>query len=224
MVLSTLGTKLYQAGAPSINQTTPGACRTMNGFGVCYEFLAYFDEHGGLSVFGNPISANEFQPDGRLVQYFERARFEWHPELAAGENVTLADLGWIYFNAHEDSTWLNSEQPMNDIPIQISAPLSLKALVFVARSVTAPEDTQKVYVIVQDQTLNPVAGASGTVTVHLTTGRELAYPVTTDENGIGLVPALVFSGQQPGGLVTIDASMSYLGLSAGARTEFRIWR
>ena len=31
-------------------------------------------------------------------------RFEWHPELAAGQNVMLADLGGIYFNAHEDAT------------------------------------------------------------------------------------------------------------------------
>ena len=93
VVLSDLGTKLYQPGAPSINLTTPGACRTLNGFGVCYEFLTFYDQHGGQDRFGNPISGSEFQPGGRLVQYFERARFEWHPELPAGQNVMLADLG-----------------------------------------------------------------------------------------------------------------------------------
>lgn len=224
VVLTDLGTKLYRSGAPSINLTTPGACRTLNGFGICYEFLTYFNEHGGQSRFGNPISGSEFQPGGRLVQYFERARFEWHPELAAGQNVMLADLGGIYFNAHEDATWLNSTLPLDNIPLLIKPPVSLQTLAFVARSVTFPEDTQKVFVIVKDQALSPVPGATGSVTVHLSTGPALVYPVTTDENGIGLVPAISFSNQLPGSLVTVDVSMSYQGLTSISSTSFLIWR
>jgi hypothetical protein len=224
VVLSDLGTKLYQAGAPSINLTTAGACRILNGYGVCYEFLAFFNEHGGQARFGNPISGSEFQPDGRLVQYFEKARFEWHPELTAGQNVMLADLGGIYFSAHEDATWLNSSLPQDNIPLLIKPPLSLQTLAFVARSVTLPDDTQKVFVIVQDQTLSPVSGANGTVTVHLSTGQELVYPVTTDDNGIGVVPSISFSGQLPGSPATVDVSMSYQGLSASTSTSFLIWR
>jgi len=224
VVLSDLGTKLYRAGLPSINLTTPGACRVLNGLGICYEFLAFFEEHGGQARFGNPISGSEFQPDGRLVQYFERARFEWHPELPAGQNVMLADLGGIYFNAHEDATWLNSSLPLDNIPVLIKPPLSMHALAFVARSVTLPEDTQKVFVVVQDQSLSPVAGATGQVSVHLTTGRELVYPVTTDENGIGVVPAISFTGQLPGSPVSVDVSMTYQGLTANTSTSFLIWR
>ena len=224
VVVTDLGTKLYRAGAPSINLTTPGACRTLNGFGICYEFLTFFNQHGGQARFGNPISGSEFQPDGRLVQYFERARFEWHPELAPGENVLLADLGGTYFNAHEDATWLNSSLPLDNIPVLIKPPLSLQTLAFVSRSVTLPDDTQKVFVIVQDQTLSPVPGANGSVTVHLSTGQELVYPVATDDNGIGLVPSISFSGQLPGSLVTVDVSMSYQGLTANTTTSFLIWR
>jgi hypothetical protein len=224
VVLTDLGTKLYQAGAPSINLTTPGACRILNGFGICYEFLAFFSEHGGQDRFGNPISGSEFQPDGRLVQYFKRARFEWHPELAAGQNVMLADLGGIYFNAHEDATWLNSSLPVDNIPLLIKPPLSLQTLAFVARSVTLPDDTQKLFVVVQDQTLSPVPGANGTVTVQLTTGQELVYPVTTDADGIGLIPSRSFIGQLPGRPVTVDVSMSYQGLNAKTSTSFLIWR
>jgi hypothetical protein len=224
VVLSDLGTKLYQAGAPSINLTSPGACRTINGFGVCYEFLTFYDAHGGQARFGNPISGSEFQPGGRLVQNFERARFEWHPELPAGQNVMLADLGGIYFNAHEDATWLNSSLPLDNIPLLIKPPLSLQTLAFVARSVTFPDDTQKVFVIVQDQTLSPVPGANGTVTVHLSTGQALVYPVTTDDNGIGVVPSISFSGQLSGSPVIVDVSMAYQGLTANATTSFLIWR
>jgi hypothetical protein len=224
VMLTSLGSKLYQAGAPTINLTTPGACRTLNGYGVCYDFLAFFDQHGGFARFGNPISAFEFQPDGRLVQYFERARFEWHPELVAGQNVLLADCGRIYANGHEDPAWLNSALPLNNIPVQSNPPLSLRTLAFVARAVTLPSDTQKVFVVVQNQTLGPVFGATGSVTVHLSTGENLTYPVVTDINGVGVIPSVNFSDQIPGSLVILEVSMSYQGLSSDTISSFRIWR
>ena len=224
VLLTPLGTKLYQAGAPALNLTTPGACQTMNGYGVCYDFLAVFDKHGGAARFGNPISSFEFQPDGRLVQYFERARFEWHPEMVAGQNVLLADYGWIYANKYEDPAWLNSALPLNNIPVQSSPPLSLRTLAFVARAVTLASDSQKVFVIVQDQTNGPVFGATGNVTVHLSTGEDLTYPILTDINGTGVISSVNFSGQIPGSLVTLDVSMSYQGLHATTSTSFLIWR
>ena len=36
-------------------------------------FFNYFQEKGGLEIFGYPIT-EEFQEDGLLVQYFQRAR------------------------------------------------------------------------------------------------------------------------------------------------------
>jgi hypothetical protein len=47
------------------------------------EFLAYWQAHGGLAIFGYPISEplQENQEGlSYLVQYFERNRFEYHPE------------------------------------------------------------------------------------------------------------------------------------------------
>jgi hypothetical protein len=222
--LTALGTKLYKAGAPSVNSTDPGACQTINGFGVCYDFLTFFNLHGGPAIFGKPISSFEFQPDGRLVQYFERTRFEWHPELPAGQNVLLADLGRIYFNSHEDPAWLNAALPLNNIPVQSTMPLSLRTMAFVARAVTLPSDTQKVFVIVQDQALAPVSGATGTVTVHLASGQDLVYPVQTDSHGVGVVQTINFTDQPSGSLVTMEVTMSYQGLTARTATSFRIWR
>ena len=51
-------------------------------------FHAYWLQHGGLAQFGYPIS-EEFVLDGRIVQYFERARFE----LTADGDVRLSRLG-----------------------------------------------------------------------------------------------------------------------------------
>jgi spore germination protein len=72
-------------------------------------FLRYWEQHGGLMSFGYPISEEymEYNPeDGNtyLVQYFERARFEYHPEYAGTHsevllgllgNEMLRERGWI---------------------------------------------------------------------------------------------------------------------------------
>lgn len=44
-------------------------------------FLDFWRSRGQVMIFGYPIT-EEIIEDGRLVQYFERARFEHHPELA----------------------------------------------------------------------------------------------------------------------------------------------
>ncbi len=48
---------------------------------------------GGLGVYGYPITEQFVGREGRLVQYFQRARFELHPELTAGLRVQLTPLG-----------------------------------------------------------------------------------------------------------------------------------
>ncbi|HEX2915420.1 MAG TPA: S8 family serine peptidase [Chloroflexia bacterium] len=61
-------------------------------------FRAYWETHGGLPIFGLPIS-EEFQEvsqtDGKtyIVQYFERNRFEFHPENNDANKVLLGLLG-----------------------------------------------------------------------------------------------------------------------------------
>ena len=60
---------------------------------VCGTFRTFFDENGGAAIFGNPLS-EQYIIDGKPVQYFERARFEW----TAGTNgqpdyVLLSRLG-----------------------------------------------------------------------------------------------------------------------------------
>lgn len=44
-------------------------------------FRDYWKRFGGVGVFGYPITEQRWE-DGRWVQYFERARFEDHPEVA----------------------------------------------------------------------------------------------------------------------------------------------
>jgi hypothetical protein len=56
-------------------------------------FWRYWNERGGLPVFGYPLT-DEFEEHGHTVQYFERARFEWQPDKADNEwGVVLGLVG-----------------------------------------------------------------------------------------------------------------------------------
>ncbi len=66
-------------------------------------FLQYWRDRGGVNVFGFPIS-EEVVENGRTVQYFERARFEFVPTgtdaasgIALGQigREALVKLGWL---------------------------------------------------------------------------------------------------------------------------------
>lgn len=55
-------------------------------------FRTYWQAHGGVAVFGLPIT-EEITEDGRTVQWFERARFELNPQ--GGGTVNDVQLGQI---------------------------------------------------------------------------------------------------------------------------------
>lgn len=88
---------------------------------VGHEFLKFWNDYGGLDTFGYPIGPEQMQGN-LLIQNFERARFELHPEnsnsggpqptvslgLVGQERAAKANLSWpvspnsgngIYFDA-----------------------------------------------------------------------------------------------------------------------------
>jgi hypothetical protein len=60
---------------------------------VTEPFLSYWRDNGGLQVFGYPISRLFSDENGLQQQWFERARFEYHPEFAPEHEVLLGHLG-----------------------------------------------------------------------------------------------------------------------------------
>jgi hypothetical protein len=70
---------------------------TETGHNVAPDLVAYWQAHGGMAQFGLPLSEElvETLEDGRqyTVQYFERARFERHPEAAALNTIQLGQFG-----------------------------------------------------------------------------------------------------------------------------------
>jgi hypothetical protein len=105
VLLGQFGRRLYTADPPVAAQ--PGATFfPETGHNVAGDFLAYWQGQGGLTQFGYPLSEVLTQQleDGKTyqVQYFERARFEAHPENAAPYNVLLGQFGrQIYADTRE---------------------------------------------------------------------------------------------------------------------------
>ncbi len=65
------------------------------GHNVGFAFRRFFEAHGGVDIFGYPRT-EELTEDGRSVQYFQRARFEYHAEYAGTEReVQLTPLGTL---------------------------------------------------------------------------------------------------------------------------------
>lgn len=67
------------------------------GHSITGSFKQFFDAHGGLAILGLPLT-EAFEEEGVLVQYFERARFEYHQELPAGQRVQLTQIGRWFTN------------------------------------------------------------------------------------------------------------------------------
>ncbi|MGN6675905.1 MAG: hypothetical protein ACTHMA_21645, partial [Thermomicrobiales bacterium] len=95
---------LHSRYLSTLPTTTPlpnnAPCATFNETGqtVCGVFLAYWQAHGGLAQQGYPLTGT-FQErsvvDGQtyIVQYFERAVFEYHPANQPPYDVLLTLLG-----------------------------------------------------------------------------------------------------------------------------------
>jgi beta propeller repeat protein len=104
VLLSQLGTFRYGQKYPQ-GATWPGAPTgpdarlfPQTGKSIAGRFRQYWETHGGLALQGYPISepfTETSDLDGKpyIVQYFERAVFEMHPENPSPYDVLLSQLG-----------------------------------------------------------------------------------------------------------------------------------
>lgn len=96
-VISSLATPA--ARVPAFPNTADRVYFSETGHSLAYGFLTYWRENGGLARFGYPKTEefSEYDPivgQSFTVQYFERARFEYHPEFAGTEfEVLLGHMG-----------------------------------------------------------------------------------------------------------------------------------
>src|SRR5262245_58035042 len=122
LVVLTLAAALVLPLAPAVAATAQAPAPPPAGFvyfpetghNIGLKIKRFYDSHGGLDIFGVPLT-EVFAEDGMQVQYFERARFELHPELPPEFYVSLTLLGSYFTTGRSDSPfqWL-SASPSRD--------------------------------------------------------------------------------------------------------------
>ncbi|HEX9989301.1 MAG TPA: CAP domain-containing protein [Chloroflexia bacterium] len=88
------------AAIPPSKETSTGVYVRETGHSLSQPFLGYWKTHGDVRIIGYPIT-EPLNEGGLTVQYFERARMEYHPEkTASGYTVELGHLGKEYMARH----------------------------------------------------------------------------------------------------------------------------
>ncbi|MCC6147525.1 MAG: hypothetical protein IT308_08160 [Anaerolineaceae bacterium] len=218
--LAPLGEILHKAGTPEvpISKNSP-VCRLFStGHTVCYAFLQFYDRFNGEVFFGKPISEVE-QEGNRYVQYFEFVRMEWRPELPQGQRVALADLGKVYYDYR-----IGLQEFTRPDPAIINHSIQdIVVRAFVNRALAAANAPQDLYIIAQDQYLQPVEGASVNIAVLLPNGRQELYRAPlTDRDGISHLTFQV-NDLPVREIVQVNVIVEYQGQTSNTSTWFRIW-
>jgi len=217
--VTSIGQAAYEPGGQLDINNSSGCQLFRTGYRVCFAFLDFYRANGAGAQFGNPISPFEYR-ENLIVQYFEKARFEWRADRPEGQRVVITDLGRTYFDLiGEDPAQLKSVKPLD---ATINPVMSLRVRAYVLRSLMLPSGEQTVYAVVQSQNSQVVADAAGKATIHWPDGRTEAYYFNTNTAGIGSF-TIKFEDQTAGELVPIDILVTYRGLVGTTSTSFRIW-
>ncbi len=221
--ISPLGSFLYRPGPVLPVTFNRPACEfypnVSPGYYVCFDFLTFFKANGGVSQFGYPISNFETQ-DGWIVQYFQKARFEWHPKNPAGQCVIVSDLGYQYFHIHNENPRRLSPSTQYNIPSQ--APVDIKVRAFVTRPILPLSGIQTLNVIVQNQANSPVENAE--VSFILRTPGMEGPPIEmnlTDQHGISRIQFPVQMDHPA--IIEIVVTVQYDTLQRQTKTSFQVW-
>lgn len=234
--ITPLGKLLYEQTAELASPRSIPGCRYLpeTKFYVCYAFLEFFNANGGAAQFGYPISNFEIQ-DGWIVQNFQRARFEWHPELPSGEKVQLTKLGQQYFDLMgENPARLPAVHPAVGSDI-VQPVLDLKVRASFQHAITHSTGEQTIYITVQDQKLMPLANASVALILNLPSGetKRIAIPEPTDKYGItkfsfdfenlptGWVRAIVVATYDPDNFDNVEPGQ--VPLTDKTTASFLVW-
>jgi hypothetical protein len=120
-----IGNRTFPKQAPFISTPT-NRYFAETGYGVRGAFLQFWEQHGGLAIFGYPISneVQEMLDDGKVhtVQYFERARMEMHPELANTPYAVQLGLIGTALHMQTDQPQITSAPTPTLVPLPTPLP------------------------------------------------------------------------------------------------------
>jgi hypothetical protein len=196
---------------------------------VSYAFLDYFRSHGELDTFGYPRSEFIYE-GGRVVQYFQRARMEWHPEKEVGSQISLTNLGEMYIERFGiPGDYDDPVPPPHELgdtalitPSTNEGVTGLKVSASVGSAITGRQGTQTLIVYVDDQQQQPVKGASVSMVARYPSNRQSLELGMTNERGF-TNGSFEILPTPPGERVIIDVTVTYQGLEETTQTFFLAW-
>lgn len=210
---------------PPVPEPTPRSRRKVffpeTGHTVSYAFLDFFNKHGGIDIFGYPITEMYFE-DGQIVQYFQRLKLLWQPNDPVN-TVAVGNLGSVHYNMYRDH--MLSEAPGESrIQTEIT---KLRAVVSLRYSVMSTRRNQIVTVLVTDNNSGaPIENAQVNISfvdksVNVTLPGS-SQTLITDKRGFASVSLPVNEGHSGTNIVVL-AVVTYGGLSTTAQNVFLLW-
>lgn len=207
------------------------------GHTVAFAFLDFFRARGGIDVFGYPITEMYFE-DGRIVQYFQRLKMEWHPEDRAAP-VKIGNLGELYLNAYRERIPPEALRPVANPqagspavppatgtpqPPSSSAVTGLQASLSLRFSVLGQQQNQVVSVLVNDNRGQPRPNAQVRIRMTNASGAVLGEsPVLlTDARGFVRV-SVPLTGGRNGEQVFVRATVTFGTLQTVTEGVFLLW-
>jgi len=190
---------------------------------VSYAFLRFYDRKGGLDIFGYPISEPMVE-NGRIVQYFQRARMEWYPERPVGSQVILSRLGVAYVQRFSVPEAAQAREPGSGTArvATLAGEEQFDVSTFVRNAITGRTGEQTVYLYVTREGGQPLAGAVAAVTVSYSSRQEVYTVGPTDGRGLASV-TFPIEGVSCGQKVLIEAMVEIEGQRQTASTFFVPW-
>ncbi len=199
------------------------------GHSVSYAFLDYFRAHHNIFIFGYPITEMYFE-DGKIVQYFQRMKMEWHPDDPAS-NVQIGNLGDLYVSIYRDRMppeALRRADPNARVqtnPPAIAQVTGIRAVVSLRYSVMTKKSNQIVSVLVTDTNGDPIPNAKVTFSFETASSEKLpgsTRTLVTDDRGFARA-SIPVSGGRTGTPIIVKANVEYNGLTTDAQNVFLIW-
>lgn len=207
--LSATGNDLYRRYFPETGHT------------VAFAFLNFYDNNGGLDVFGYPIAEFTFEND-HYVQYFQRAKMEWHPELSGDDRMQLADLGSIQFDVvHLPSSLKDPVAASIGSPTVTPAPISIEATASVLSPVIGRNGKQTLFVYVIDLDGAPVQGATVRYSVHDLGVDSISVGLTNQDGFVST--SFAVDGSKLGQQTVVEVKAVRGNAQATTQTSYVLW-
>jgi hypothetical protein len=212
------------------------------GQAISFAFKKYFDSHGGVDVFGYPITGVHFE-NGEFVQYFQRQRLIWNPLDTSANAIRPSPVGelvldkvypanhkWRVRTLSDSCSNLNElvthPMPVPTPQLKITAsPMRTAMSLFVRVMFRQPPGAgpQYVEVLVEDSNAKPVAGVALYSIVRFPTGDKYYPLMETNATGKSTF-SFDLNNQLPNSVIVVDVYGFLDTATATGRDTFVVYR